>query len=101
MDIWERLFNAAGFEWDEGNVDKNWEKHEIRAFECEQVFFNRPIVVKDDEKHSRDERRFFALGRTDAYRLIFIVFTLRKERIRVISATPMSRRELEVFKKHE
>lgn len=101
MDIRERLLNAVGFEWDEGNVDKNWEKHEIRAFECEQVFFNRPIVVKYDDKHSGDERRFFSLGRTDADRLLFVVFTLRKERIRVISARPMSRREREVFKKYE
>ncbi len=101
MDIWERLRNATGFDWDDGNVDKNWEKHKIRAFECEQVFFNRPVVVSDDERHSQDERRYYALGKTDTDRMLFLVLTMRKDLIRVISARPMSRREREVYYKYE
>ena len=86
-----------GFEWDEGNLLKNWEKHRVSASECEQVFFNRPLVAAPDEKHSDDEPRFYALGVTDAGRHLFVVFTIRQANIRVISARNMSRRERKVF----
>ncbi len=101
MGIWEKLLGAAGFDWDEGNIDKNWEKHQVSPFECEQLFFNRPLVVKDDEKHSRDEGRFYALGKTDAEKRLFLVFALRGDKIRVISARSMSRREQEVYERYE
>jgi uncharacterized DUF497 family protein len=86
-----------GFEWDEGNLLKNWEKHRVSASECEQVFFNRPIVVGPDESHSKQEPRSFALGTTDGGRRLFVVFTIRDKMIRVISARNMSRKERKVF----
>ena len=86
-----------GFEWDEGNLLKNWEKHRVSASECEQLFFNRPLVAGSDEKHSHKETRHFALGVTDANRFLYIVFTIRRKRIRVISARDMNRRERKVF----
>ncbi len=101
MGIWDKLLGATGFDWDEGHIDKNWEKHQVSPFECEQVFLNKPLVVKDDEKHSRDEGRFYALGKTDAERRLFLVFTLRGDKIRVISARPMNQREQEVIERYE
>jgi hypothetical protein len=86
-----------GFEWDEGNLLKNWERHRVSASECEQVFFNRPLVAEPDEKHSRTEARHHALGLTDAGRPLFVVFTIRDNKIRVISAREMNRRERKVF----
>jgi uncharacterized DUF497 family protein len=85
-----------GFDWDEGNLFKNWEKHRVAASECEQVFFNRPLAAADD-RHSTREPRHFALGTTDAGRHLFLVFTVRKKRIRVISARNMNRRERKAF----
>ena len=86
-----------GFEWDEGNLLKNWEKHRVSASECEQIFFNRPLVAGADETHSEHEPRYFALGITDAGRRLFTVFTIRQNKIRVISARNMSRKERKVF----
>lgn len=86
----------GGFDWDEGNLFKNWEKHRVAASECEQIFFNRPLVT-DDEGHSTREPRFYALGATDAGRYLFIVFTVRRKLIRVISARDMNRMERKVF----
>jgi len=86
-----------GFEWDEGNLLKNWEKHRVSASECEQVFFNRPLVTDQDEAHSKHESRYYALGVTDAGRCLFVVFAVRDGKIRVISARDMSRRERKVF----
>jgi hypothetical protein len=83
----------VAFEWDVGNVDKNWEKHGVRASECEEVFFNQPLLVHDDPRHSTNESRHLALGQTHAGRGLCVAFTQRGDRIRVISARNMSRRE--------
>ena len=90
-----------GFEWDAQNSDKIWRKHKVSPFECEQIFFNQPLVVAPDEAHSHAEARIYALGRTDAERLLFLVFTARKSLVRVISARDMSRAEREVYRSHE
>ena len=84
----------AGFDWDEGNARKN-DKHGVSTAEAEQVFFNEPLLLVDDIRHSEAETRFHALGRTDNGRLLQITFTLRAEgtRIRVISACDMHRKE--------
>jgi uncharacterized DUF497 family protein len=92
-----QLADCVGFDWDEGNLLKNWEKHGVSAFECEQVFFNRPLIAAPDEMHSSTEPRFYALGQTDASRLLFIAFTIRGRLIRVISARDMNRRERKAF----
>ena len=68
--------NCLGFQWDEGNSEKNWEKHKVSKSECEQAFFNLPFIIADDTKHSIDENRLFILERTDTDRLLFIVFTV-------------------------
>lgn len=93
------IVDWEGFEWDEGNLLKNWEKHRVSASECEQVFFNRPLVAGLDKKHSQRESRYYALGITDAKRKLLIVFTLRKKLIRVISARDMNKKERKVFEK--
>jgi uncharacterized DUF497 family protein len=93
----EILAGLAGFEWDEGNLSKNWEKHQVSALECEQVFFNKPLIALPDERHSESEPRFYALGQADSGRRLFIVFTARSESIRVISARDMSRKERKIY----
>ena len=85
--------NCEGFEWDEGNSNKNWHLHGVTDGECEDVFFNLPLIVAADKMHSDAEKRFFALGRTDANRRLFIVFAVRNKLIRVISARDMTKSE--------
>ena len=88
-----------GFDWDAGNRNKNWKKHAVTASECEQVFFNLPLLLEPDLDHSQVEPRLFVLGRTDTGRYLFIAFTVRSEKIRVISARDMSRKEAEIYEK--
>ena len=90
MPIFEQFI---GFDWDEGNRGKNWDKHRVSDLECEQVFFNQPLLVFSDEKHSDEEQRYYILGRTDQGRRLFVVFTPRADRIRIISAREMTKRE--------
>jgi len=87
----------VGFEWDAGNADKNWDLHQVTQIECEQPFFNRPMMITRAEKHSRDEFRYAVLGRTNAERLLAIIFTVRNNLVRVISARDMSRRERRIY----
>jgi uncharacterized protein len=93
----EPLSKCTGFDWDIGNVEKNWISHKVTAAECEQIFFNLPLVVAGDVKHSQKENRFYALGQTDAGRLLFLIFTIRRKLIRIISARDMNRRERKVY----
>ena len=94
MDITTKIFR---FEWDEGNKTKNWAEHRVSWSECENVFFNDPLFILPDPRHSNKEERYYALGHTNNNRLLFISFTVRKERIRVISAREMSRRERRIY----
>ncbi len=92
------LATITGFDWDDGNARKN-EKHGVSTAEAEQVFFNSPLLVVADAKHSEREPRLHALGRADEGRLLHISFTLRGEgrRIRVISARDMHRKERSIY----
>lgn len=87
------------FDWDEGNSRKNLDKHGVSQAETEQVFFNQPLLVVADARHSDREVRLHALGRTDTGRLLHITFTLRGygTTIRVISARTMHRKERERY----
>ncbi|WP_456391761.1 BrnT family toxin [Nitratifractor sp.] len=91
------LEKITGFEWDEGNILKNELKHGLFYKEIEEVFFNEPLLLTEDRKHSQKECRCFALGQTDAGKRVLVVFTLRDQKIRVISARPMSKKERRIY----
>ena len=92
------LGNITGFDWDDGNARKN-DKHCVSMAEAEQVFFNDPLLLLEDSKHSQREPRFHALGKTDEGRTLHITFTLRSKSmlIRVISARDMHVKERAIY----
>ncbi len=94
------LSKISGFEWDEGNARKN-EKHGVSMAEAEQVFFNAPVLLLDDVRHSQQESRLHALGKTNEGRTLHITLTLRESSavIRVISARDMHRKERAIYDK--
>ena len=95
------LDDCVGFDWDEANAQKNWEQHQVTQQEAEDVFFNEPLVVRGDIRHSQREKRYYALGQTSRGRHLFVAFTIRRKLIRVISVRNMNRREQEFYGKHE
>lgn len=97
-EILEKLKQCTGFQWDEGNSEKNWEHHRVTRAEAEQPFFNQPFIVADDSEHSMDEERLLALGKTNRNRLLFIVFTLRGSDIRIVSVRDMTKKERAVYR---
>jgi uncharacterized protein len=98
MDV---LGECEGFDWDPGNSAKNWKKHRVSDSECEELFFNEPLIVRRDSGHSQQEVRYYALGQTDRGRWLFVVFTLRGKLVRVISARDMTRTERRIYETHE
>ena len=97
MGTYDDLEKCTGFDWDDGNQGKNWEKHGVSDAECEQIFFNDPLVAGADSKQSKRERRYYALGCTDVGRALFVAFTIRKNLIRVISGRDMTKAELRKY----
>lgn len=95
------LENCTGFDWDDANAHKNWERHRVTPEEAEDVFFREPLVVRSDVRHSKSEKRLYALGQTGAGRRLFVAFTVRRKLIRVISAREMNRSEAETYQRYE
>jgi uncharacterized DUF497 family protein len=93
------LDQIAGFDWDNGNSRKSADKHDVSQAEAESVFFNDPLIVIEDVKHSETERRLHALGKTAQNRLLHITFTLGQSAtmVRVISARDMNKKERKVY----
>lgn len=94
-----RLPVPVSFEWDKGNIDKNFKKHKVTNLEAEEIFRNKPLIIIDDAIHSRIERRFIAHGITSKKRNLTIIFTLRKQKIRIISARNQNKKERKIYEK--
>ncbi|MFA6475272.1 MAG: BrnT family toxin [Patescibacteria group bacterium] len=93
--------DIIGFQWDDGNLEKNWLKHHITNAEAEQVLFNKPLVIAEDQIHSStQEQRWVALGQTNTKEFLTIIFTIRKQYIRIISARSMSKKERNAYEKN-
>lgn len=84
------------FEWDKGNIDKN-KKHNVENQECEQAFFDENKVVYKDVLHSDTEERFVLIGKTESKRYLYIIFTYRRRKVRVISARDINKKEVKLY----
>jgi uncharacterized protein len=85
------------FDWNQHNQYKNLIKHQVNNHECEQIFFNEPIIINSDDKHSKKEKRFRSLGKTNKNRKLFLSFTIRNKKIRVISAKDQNKKERLIY----
>lgn len=87
-----------GFEWDKGNLE-HIKKHNVFKEECEEAFLNKQPEVTEDETHSQIEERYRVFGQTDRGRMLFMIITIRNNKIRVISARDQNKKERREFKK--
>ena len=99
MELHSIIESCEGFQWDAGNLLKSWLKHGVTQREAEEIFFNEPLLLYNDEKHSGHEDRFLAFGRTDAGRNLAAAFTVRKGWVRIVSARSMNKKEKAVYEK--
>ncbi|MDP2638125.1 MAG: BrnT family toxin [Candidatus Levybacteria bacterium] len=94
MKVVEKAFE---FEWDKGNIDKNFKKHNVSNREAEEVFFDEKRFIFRDKLHSSGEERLRIIGRTKEKRLLFVVFTKRGKKIRIISSRDINKREVYLY----
>lgn len=89
----------TSFEWDKWNVDKSYKKHGITPNETEEVFLDEDVKIQKDLKHQEQEERYIAIGKTTENKILFVVFTIRKDKIRVVSGRIANKKEKEVYQK--
>lgn len=87
------------FIWDKGNLDKSRQKHGVTPRESEEVFLDENLKIQDDIVHSQTEPRYIALGKTQENKILFIIFTLRQNKIRIISARKAGTKEKNLYAK--
>ncbi|HTE22303.1 MAG TPA: BrnT family toxin [Candidatus Limnocylindria bacterium] len=96
------LPKPIAFQWDQGNIYKNLNKHSVTTQEAEEVFVGEPFLIIEDAKHSTNiEQRFHGLGHTKTKRKLFVVFTIRDKKIRIISVRDMKRKERQLYEEFE
>lgn len=83
------------FEWDRGNKEKNQKKHQVSITEIEEVFFDDDKQEYPDPNHSQTEIRKIIVGSTNHGKLLFIVYTVRNQKVRVISARDLNKKKEE------
>ena len=93
------LPKPIAFEWDVGNAGKNWIKHNVADQECEELFFDSNRKIFEDVRHSEKECRFLVFGKTKQGRLLLVACTMRRNRVRVISARDLNNKEKAIYEK--
>lgn len=86
------------FDWDKGNIGKN-KKHSVEDKECEEPFFDKRKIIIKDIFHSQKEKRLILIGKTKTKRLLYIVFTFRGKKVRIISARDINEKEVKLYEK--
>jgi len=84
--------HGISFEWDSRKAESNLKIHGI-AFETACEAFFDPFVFAVQEPLHPDERRDAIIGMTVNWRLLYVVYVLRGEVIRIISARPVTKPE--------
>lgn len=97
MDLDFDISKIEGFEWDQGNIEKNKLKHNVNKEECEEAFLNQPLRIFDDEIHSGAEKRYGLLGKTNKQRRLVVFFTIRDNKIRVISTRDQGKKDRKIY----
>jgi len=94
-----KLDDIKGFEWDKGNIDKSYKKHGVKPSEAEETFLDEKVLILRDVKHSQKEKRYILIGKNTENKILFIVFTLRRKKIRIISVRKANRKEINIYEK--
>lgn len=85
------------FEWDAGNVIHLWERHKVRPFEAEEAIKDPNAIQGIDEPHSETEKRFGIIGKTRKGRVLFLAFTFRGGRVRILHGRTANRKEVKLY----
>lgn len=79
--------NGICFTWDREKGESNLRKHRVSLEVACEVFFDPLIYLRRSDMLGGEERET-AIGLTEGWRLLVVVYTFREEAIRLISARP-------------
>ena len=85
------------FEWDDNKAELNVLKHGITFEEAVTVFADPYLQSTEDSKHSQAEEREWAIGEAENGSIVVVVFTMRSDQIRIISARTATKRERQQY----
>jgi uncharacterized DUF497 family protein len=85
------------FQWDRGNLQKNLLKHGITNEEAESVFDDELRIITSDLKHSEEEIRYICVGKSKFDRVLYVAFTIRKKKYRIISCRPANKKNRQTY----
>lgn len=91
------LLEGAFFEWDVEKAELNVRKHGVTFEEAASVFGDEHGQIFSDPDHSGDESRFLLVGISSSRRLLIVVSVERGERVRLISARRVTKKERKVY----
>jgi uncharacterized DUF497 family protein len=94
------LSQPCQFDWDEGNFKKNLIRHGIECREAEEAFSDENSLLKDDIKHSLSEKKYYLVAKGNTNKLLTLVFTVRKNKIRIISARVANKKERSAYEQN-
>jgi hypothetical protein len=83
-------------EYDPKKAQTNWQKHGVSFAEAEFVFYD-PLAIHDIDPDASEEERFIALGMSNSGLLLVIVYTIRGDAFRLISARRATRQEAKAY----
>jgi uncharacterized DUF497 family protein len=89
------------FQWDPKKARANLRKHRVSFEEASTVFNDELATIYEDPDHSLTERRYLTIGTSEKGRLLHIAFADRGERIRIINARQVTKKERELYEKEE
>ena len=87
------------FEWNELKANVNAKKHGVSFEEAVTCFYDEQQVAFYDPEHSDDEDREILIGHSNHGRLLLVVYTIRDESIRLISARPATKHEGKAYER--
>jgi uncharacterized DUF497 family protein len=85
------------FEWNDSKAEANWRNHGV-SFELAKTVFNDPFAIERvDDREEYGEERFVIIGMAEGHVLLFVAYTERGQRIRLISARRVTQYEQEDY----
>ncbi len=91
---------TSDFEWDDEKAQSNLKKHGVSFVEAATIFNDPNLATIADPDHSDNEERYVSIGISVIRRLLSVIHTFRKERIRLISARKAAKAEKETYENY-
>ena len=84
------------FQFDPAKAKSNLKKHKVSFADAEGVFYD-PLAIHREDPYSTEEDRWIAVGMGNASGILVVVYTLRRDEIRLISVRRATRREVQEY----